>query len=105
MSKGNRLKRMKHPQKIRVRSTEEILAVMGAYRNIYKDDPHKANLMLLLSELSEYSPVPTPENDEEFSEFLKKNQAVLTKMFVKRFSSINEYAIPRDPLESLGVRC
>jgi hypothetical protein len=105
MSKGNRLKRMKHSPKIRVRSTEEILAVMGAYRNIYKDDPHKANLMLLLSEISEYTPVPTPDNDDEFAEFLKKNGAALTKMFVKRFKSIDEYAIPRNPLESLGVRC
>ena len=104
MSKGNRLKQMRHPQKIRVRPLEEILAVMGAYRNIYKDDPHKANLMLLLSELSEYSLIPTPENDEEFADFLKKNQPALTKMFVKRFKSIDEYSIPQSPLESLGVR-
>jgi len=101
LGKGSRLKKLKHPKKFRERSTEEILAVMGAYRNIYKDDPHKANLMLFLSEISEYSPVPTPYNDEEFSEFIKINQDVLTKMFVKRFKSIDEYAIPRDPFESL----
>ena len=57
-------------KKIRVRPDEEIKATIIAYRNLYKIDPFLANLMLLCSELSEFTPIPI-ENEEKLAVFMR----------------------------------
>lgn len=102
MGKGDRLRRIKHPQKIRVRSDEEIRETIAAYKNIYKDDPFLANLMLLCSELSEY--VEIHLNDEEkLREFVKRNKDDLIKIYLRRFKWFDEYALPLEPVDSWNL--
>ncbi len=84
---------MRHPRKIRQRSDAEIGQVLIAYKNIYRDNPFLANMMLLVNEISEF--VPIDFNDmEKVKVFIENNQHRLTELFVRRFKSVDEYAIP-----------
>jgi hypothetical protein len=98
---GNRRKKMKHPQKIRVRSDSEIAGTIMAYKNLYKQDPYLANLMLLCSELSEYIPVPM-EDEKKLPAFIKENMDGLIFQFVRRFKAIDVYALPLESPDSPG---
>jgi hypothetical protein len=92
MGKGRRLKALRHPQRIRTRTDEEVESVMIAYKNLFKSDPFTANLMLLCSELSEYEPVPMEDEDESRA-FIKANHKRLVNLFLRRFGSIDEYVL------------
>ncbi len=93
MGKDNGKRKLKHPKKIRTRSDAEIRETVVAYKNLFKVDPFLTNMMLLCSELSEY--IPIPMNDEErMTTFIKENQDGLVFQFVRRFKSVDEYAIP-----------
>lgn len=90
MGKGNRLKaRKRPPQKIRIRSEQEIAEVVVAYKRIYATDPFLANLMLMCSELSEYIEIPPVTDGVGLMAFIKKNQAKLEAQFLQRFKSID----------------
>ena len=92
---------MLKPKKIRVRSELEIAATVIAYKNLYRQDPYLANMMLLCSELSEYIPIPL-NNEEELKKFIEANQKGLVKQFIRRFKSIDERAIPLESPNSPG---
>ena len=89
MGKAIRRKRLKNPPKIRERSDIEIAQVVIAYRGLFKHDPFAANLMLMLSELSEYMPIPSFTDEVKLRAFIKKNQVRLEAQFVQRFRSVD----------------
>ena len=95
MGKAARPKTLKKPQKIRERSDEEIKAVVIAYQKLYTISPFVANMMLLCSELSEYNQMPPLDDEKKMDDFIKENQEGLVVQFVRRFSSVDVYAIPR----------
>lgn len=94
MGEASRRKALKHPKKIRTRSDEEIAAVMIAYRNLYQEDPFTANLMILMSELSEYIAEIQINDEKKLKAFIEKNSDGLLKQFLRRFKSVTEYALP-----------
>ena len=100
MGKASRLKKLKHPQRIRTRSDQEIAGIVIAYKNLYKRDPFLANMMLLCSELSEYFSIPMTD-EKKWAAFIKENMDGLIKLYVKRFKSLNVCAIP-EPLYPAG---
>lgn len=100
MGKSARRKQMKHPKKIRLRTEQEIAAVMIAYRNLFKGDPFLANMMLLCSELSEYIPEIQMNDEKKLKVFIEHNMDGLIFQFLRRFKTIDQCAIPLDPLDS-----
>jgi hypothetical protein len=78
--------------KIRVRSDKEIQATVIAYQILYKLDPFTANMILLMSELSEFIAIPAT-NEAELALFMRGNHELLMAAFMKRFKAIDEFAL------------
>jgi hypothetical protein len=81
-------KKAAKPRKIRTRSDQEIIDVMAAYNGLFKTDPFRANMMLMLSELSEYIPVPPLWDKEKIMAFVEENQEWLEKQYAQRFINV-----------------
>jgi hypothetical protein len=86
------------PQKIRIRSAQELGTLVTAYRKIFKESPLGANLLLLLSELSEYVFIPT--EDEKLNAWIQENKVALHELISKRFKNPFDNAIPLDGFDS-----
>jgi len=96
LGKASRGKQLRHPQKIRTRTDAEIRETIMAYKNLFKIDPFIANMMLVISELSEYIPIDL-KDEKKLRMFIEQNMDGLTFQFLRRFRSITEYALPWDP--------
>lgn len=106
MGKASRRKAMKHPKRIRTRSDAEIQSIVIAYQRLFETDPYWANMMLLVSELSEFLPIPPFDKIIELKKWMEKNKDGLEFQFLRRFKAIDERAIPflDLPIEIKGTK-
>lgn len=87
-------RKLLRPAKVRIRTDEEVLELLGFYRRKFPTDSFAANFWLLLSELSEYSTEIDMTDPVKLAEFVNKNQDDLAEAFKKRFKNPGMCVIP-----------